>query len=399
MELSQRTSLLGTENAFVVLGEVEELVRRGKDVISFCIGQPDFVTPDHIREAAIKAIRDGKTGYTASAGIVELRSAVARQLGRERGIDVRPEDVVVAGGCKPFIAFTILSVTDAGAGHEVIYPNPGYPIYESQIAAMGAVPVPLHLRESRRFTFDPDDLARKITPKTRLLILNTPHNPTGALLTRSDLEAIADIVRPHEKIWIFTDEVYARLVYDGAFNSIASLPGMEARTIIADGASKTWAMTGWRIGYAVNRALAPHFTRWVTNFEGCAAHMSQYAALQALTGPQDDTERMKRSFHERRDLIVRLLNDVPGLSCLTPGGAFYVWPNATEACRMIGAEDSEVLRKRLLTEAGVAVLSDIHFGHRPPNEGQHIRLSYAASTEAIANGVARIADFVRANRR
>jgi aspartate/methionine/tyrosine aminotransferase len=398
-EISQRTAQLGTENAFVVLAEVEELVRRGRDVVSFCIGQPDFVSPANICEAGIRAVREGRTGYTGSAGIPELRAAVARVLGRDRGLDIRPEDVVVAAGCKPFIGYTILSVTDPGAGHEVIYPNPGYPIYESQIRALGAVPIPLYLREGRGFAFDPEDLARRITPRTRLVILNTPHNPTGGILARKDLETIAEILRPHDQVWIFADEVYARLVYDGAFASIASLPGMAERTILADGVSKTYAMTGWRIGYAVNRRLAPHFTRWVTNTEGCAAHPSQYAALEAISGPQDDAERMKKTFHERRDLIVKLLDELPGVTCLSPGGAFYVWPNVTEACRMVGAADSEVFRKRLLDEAGVAILSDIHFGPRVPDEGQHVRLSYAASADAIQKGIARIAEFIKKSRR
>ena len=398
-ELSKRVSTLGTENAFVVLGEVEELVRKGKDITSFCIGQPDFVTPDNIREAGIHAIREGKTGYTPSAGIAPLREAVARILGAEHGLDVAPTDVVVAPGNKAFIGYTVMSVTDYGQGDEVIFPNPGYPIYESMIVAHGAVPVPLHLLEGRNFAFDPNDLARKITPKTKLIILNTPQNPTGGILTRKDLEAIAEIIRPHEKIWIYSDEIYGRLVYDGKFESIAALPGMAPRTVIADGCSKTWAMTGWRIGYAINRTLAPHFTRWVTNFEACAPHMSQFAALEALTGPQDDANRMKKTFHERRDLIVKLLNEIPGFKCLLPGGAFYVWPNVTEACKMIGAEDSEVLRKRLLNDAGVAVLSDIHFGPRVPNEGQHIRFSYAASTDAIKKGLERISDYMRKNKR
>lgn len=397
--LSKRTSSLGTENAFVVLGEVEDLIRRGKDVISFCIGQPDFPTPDNIREAGIKAIQEGKTGYTPSAGIAPLREAVARILGKDHGIDVNPSDVVIAAGNKAFIGYTILSVTDYGAGDEVIFPNPGYPIYESQIRAHGAVPVPLHLKESRSYAFDPDDLARKITRKTKLLIINTPQNPTGGILTRKDLEAIAAVVRANDHVWVYSDEIYSRLVYDGEFQSIAGLPDMQARTIIADGCSKTWAMTGWRIGYAINRTLAPHYIRWVTNTEACAPHMAQYAAVEALAGSQEGADRMKKTFHERRDLIVKLLNEVPGFKCLTPGGAFYVWPNVTEACARIGAEDSEVFRKRLLQEAGVAVLSDIHFGPRVPNEGQHIRLSYAASTDAIRKGIERISDFVRKNTR
>ena len=398
-DISRRARELGTENAFVVLAEVNNLIRQGKDIVSFCIGQPDFHTPLNIQDAAVKAIRDGKHGYTASAGILELRQAVARNMSRMRGIDVQPDDVVVGAGAKPFIAYTILTVTDHGAGDEVIYPNPGFPIYESQIKAMGAVPVPIHLRESRAFNFDPQELADKITPRTKLLVLNSPHNPTGGIIPRKDMDAIAAILRKHEQVWVFADEIYGRLVYDGEFCSIASLPGMLERTIISDGASKTWAMTGWRLGFAANRKLAPYFTNWVTNTESCASQISQWAGVEALNGPQKDADRMRDIFHERRDLIVKLLNDVPGVTCLSPGGAFYVFPNVTEACRMIGAADSEAFRARLLNEAGVAVLADIHFGPRVPSEGQHIRFSYAASNEAIRNGVDRMREFIRKNTR
>lgn len=398
-KISRRAAQLGTENAFVVLAEVNELVRQGKNVVSFCIGQPDFETPVNIREAAIRAIREGRHGYTPSAGINELREAAARYMGSMRGVTIRPEDVVVGAGAKPFIAYTILSVTDHGAGDEVIYPNPGFPIYESQIIAAGAVPVPLHLNEARDFAFDPARLEEAITPRTKLLILNSPHNPTGGILAKKDLEAIGAILRRHPEIWVYADEIYSRLVYEGDFASIASLPGMIERTIISDGASKTWAMTGWRIGFAANPALAPQFTRWVTNTDSCASQISQWAALEAVTGPQDDAEKMRASFLERRDLIVRLLNEVPGVTCKTPGGAFYVWPNVTDACRMIGAADSEDFRKRLLNEAGIALLADIHFGARVPGEGQHVRFSYAASREAIRSGVARMADFIRNNQR
>jgi aspartate aminotransferase len=395
--LSRRGDSLGTENAFVVLAEVNALVRAGHDIVSFCIGQPDFPTPQHVQEAAIAAIKGGKHGYTPSAGIDELRAAAAQDMGSRRGLDIRPDDVVVGAGAKPFIAYTIASVTDYGAEDEVIYPVPGFPIYESQIIANGAVPVPVYLRESRGFAFDPAELAAKITPKTRLLILNTPQNPTGGILQASDLDTIAQVLADHPQVWIFADEIYSRLVYDGRFESLATRPGLLERTIISDGASKTWAMTGWRIGYVANRALAPVFTRWITNTESCASQISQWAAVAAITGPQDDADRMRQSFLERRDLIVRLLNEVPGVECATPGGAFYAWPNVTDACKMTGCADSETLRKRLLTEAGVAVLADIHFGRRVPGEGQHIRFSYAASKEAIESGVQRMSDFVRRN--
>ena len=398
-KISRRTAQLGTENACVVLAEVNELARSGKDIISFCIGQPDFATPVNVQEAGIRAIREGKHGYTPSAGIAELREAAARYMGSMRGLSIRPEEVVVGAGAKPFIAYTILSVTDHGAGDEVIYPNPGFPIYESQIIAAGAVPVPLPLKEARNFAFDPSDLEARITPRTKLLILNSPHNPTGGILGPRDLEDIAAILRRHPEVWIYADEIYSRLVYEGAFASIASLPGMYERTIISDGASKTWAMTGWRIGFASNPVLAPQFVRWVTNTDSCASQISQWATLEAIQGPQNDAEAMRCSFLERRDLIVGLLNQVPGVTCKTPGGAFYAWPNVTEACRMTGAADSEAFRKRLLNEAGVAVLADIHFGARVAGEGQHIRFSYAASRQAIEAGVARMADFIRANTR
>jgi aspartate aminotransferase len=399
-EISRRARSLGTENAFVVLAEVNELARQGKDIISFCIGQPDFPAPQNVQEAAIRAIREGRHGYTPSAGIDELREAAARYLSRMRGgLPVRPADVVVAAGAKPFIAYAILSVTDHGAGDEVIYPNPGFPIYESQILASGARPVPIHLREARGFSFDPNELERLITPRTKLLILNYPHNPTGGLLSRSELESIAVILKRHPQVWVYADEIYSRLVYGDEFFSIAQVPGMLERTIISDGASKTWAMTGWRIGFASNAVLAPMFTRWITNTESCASQISQWAAVEAINGPQEAAESMKQSFLARRDLIVRLLNEVPGVSCLVPGGAFYVWPNVTEACRMIGASDSEEFRKRLLNEAGVALLADIHFGTRVPGEGQHVRFSYAASKEAIEKGVERMAAFIRKNTR
>jgi aspartate/methionine/tyrosine aminotransferase len=395
--LSRRAESLGTENAFVVLAEVNALQREGRDIVSFCIGQPDFPTPRYVQEAAIVAIRSGKHGYTPSAGIDELRAAAAADLGARRGLDIRAEDVVVGAGAKPFIAYTIASVTDYGAGDEVIYPVPGFPIYESQIVANGAVPVPIYLREARGFAFDPAELESKITPQTRLLILNSPQNPTGGLLHAGDLDAIAEILHAHPHVWVFADEIYSRLVYDGHFESLASRSGLVERTVISDGASKTWAMTGWRIGYVANRTLAPVFTRWITNTESCASQISQWAAVAAITGPQDTANMMRERFLERRDLIVRLLNEVPGVECATPGGAFYAWPNVTEACKMTGASDSETFRKRLLHEAGVAVLADVHFGRRVPGEGQHIRFSYAASKEAIENGVTRMSDFIRRN--
>ncbi|MCW4020430.1 MAG: pyridoxal phosphate-dependent aminotransferase [Candidatus Bathyarchaeota archaeon] len=397
LDVSERTRELGTENAFVVLQEVSDLIGRGEDIISFCIGQPDFDTPENIKQAAIKAIKEGKTGYTPSPGIPQLREAVAKYLSKTRSLEVKPESVVVANGAKPFIAYTILSVTDCGKGHEVLYPNPGFPIYESQIRANGAVPVLLPLLESEGYAFDIEYLKSKVNKNTRLLILNSPQNPTGGVLNKQTLTAISDIVKQYDNLWVFSDEVYSRMVHDGEFASISSIPGMQERTIIVDGASKTYAMTGWRIGYASNEKLAPHMSQWITNTDSCPAHPNQYAALEALSGPQDESKKMMMIFKRRRDLIVDGLNAIPGTKCLKPGGAFYAWPNITEACKLVGAEDSEEFRKRLLYDAGAAVLSDIHFGHKNEGEGEHIRFSYATSEENIKEGLKRIKDYIEEN--
>jgi len=399
LEISERTRNLGTENAFVVLKEVNEIIREGHDIINFCIGQPDFDTPDYIKEAAIKAIKDGKTGYTESPGIPGLRKAVAEYLSGTRMITVRPESIVVANGAKPFIEYVILSVTDYGKGHEVLYPNPGFPIYESQIQAHGAVPVSLPLLEKKRYSFDLEYLKSKVNEKTRLLILNSPQNPTGGVLSRESLEAIADIVKEYNNLWVFSDEIYSQMVHDEEFVSIVSIPEMRERTIIVDGVSKTYAMTGWRIGFASNEKLSENLSKWVTNTDSCAGHPNQYAALAALTGPQDESKRMMQSFKRRRDLIVKGLNAIKGITCLKIGGAFYAWPNVTEACKLVGAKNSEDFRKRLLYKAGVAVLSDIHFGHRIPGEGEHIRFSYATSEENIKEGLRRIRDYIEENRK
>jgi aspartate/methionine/tyrosine aminotransferase len=397
LELSSRAQELGTENAFVVLGEVGKLQAEGKDIVSFCIGQPDFPTPAHVRLAGIRAITEGHTGYTPSPGIPALREAVASTFTKTRGVEVKPDDVVVGCGGKPFIGYAILSVTDPGAGHEVVYPNPGFPIYQSQVVACGAVPVPIDLREPRGFVFDLGELRKKVNKNTRLLILNSPQNPTGGILSRADLEEIAEIVAPYDDLWIYSDEVYSALVYDGEFQSIAAVPGMKERTIIVDSSSKTYAMTGWRIGYAANTALAPTFTRWVTNTDSCPPHPNQYAVLEALTASQHSSQIMRDTFLKRRDRIVAGLNEIPGINCLTPGGAFYVWPNVTDACKMVGAGDSDELRQRLLHEAGVAVLADVHFGTPVKADGEHLRFSYASSFEAIDEGLNRITDFMKRN--
>ncbi|MFA4983529.1 MAG: pyridoxal phosphate-dependent aminotransferase [Candidatus Micrarchaeia archaeon] len=389
MEVSKRTLQLGTETAFEVLAEVNKLAREGKNIVSFCIGQPDFDTPKHIKDAGIRAISEGKTNYTDSAGIMPARTAVAAYLSRTRKIEVKPEHVVIANGAKHFIAFAVACATDPGVGDEVIYPNPGYPIYESQIIANGAVPIPLPLTEKKKFSFEISELESRITKRTKLLILNTPHNPTGGILEEDDLAAIAALCKKHD-LWVYADEIYCQLSYDKEFRSIASIPGMYERTIISDGASKAYAMTGWRMGFAANPSLAPHMARWVTNTEACGNHMAQYALMAALEGPQDETARMVQSFRERRDLIVNLLNGIDGVRCHSPGGAFYVYPNVTKALSNLGLSESDDLRK-LLLENGVAVLADKHFGRR--NHGdpeQYIRLSYATSKENIIEGVSRM---------
>jgi len=309
MHVSSRTTSLGTENAFEVLAEVGKLTREGKKIISFCIGQPDFDTPNYIKQAAIRAIGEGKTNYTESAGVYSVRESVAKYLSRSRHIDVKPEHVVIANGAKSFIAYSVLCTTDYGAGDEVIYPNPGYPIYRSQITANGAVPVPLPLVEKKGFGFEIEELEKRITPKTRMLVINTPHNPTGGILEESDLQEVARLAKKHD-FWVYADEIYCQLAYDKEFMSIASLPGMYERTIISDGASKAYAMTGWRMGFIANPILAPHIARWITNIEACGNHISQYALKEALDGPQDDTHKMVASFRERRDMIVSLLNNI-----------------------------------------------------------------------------------------
>ncbi len=394
MYISNRTRNLGTEDSFSILKEVEDLRSRGKDILNFCIGQPDFDTPSHIKRKAVEAITEGRTGYTPSAGIQELRKAVSDYFSETRNIDVKPDSVVIANGSKPFIGYTILSVTDYGKGHEVLYPNPGYPIYESQTIAHGAVPVPIPLLEKNGYSIDTKYLENKINEKSRLLILNSPHNPTGATLEKEALEHIADIVKKHENLWVFSDEVYSRILYDRKFTSIASVQDMAERTIIVDAVSKTYAMTGWRIGFAANRKLSGHLSRWVNNTDSCAGHPNQYAALAALTGSQVETDEMVNNYRRRRRLMVEGLNAIDGVKCPMPYGAFYVWANVTEACRLVGAKDSEDFRQRLLSNAGVAVLSDIHFGQRNLGEGEHIRLSFAMSYENIEEGLRRIGTYV-----
>jgi len=396
-EISKRARLLGTENAFVVLAEVERLRAAGKDIISFCIGQPDFPTPAHICRAAVDAIGNGHTGYTPSAGIQPLRVAVADYISRTRGVSVAADAVVCGCGAKPFIGYSIQAVCDRDAGHEVIYPVPGFPIYESQILVHGAVAVPLSLRRNRDFHFDLDELASSINANTRLIIINSPQNPTGVVFSREYLEKLAEIIAPWEKLWVFSDEPYYAFVYDQEFVSIASVNNMLARTIMVDSVSKTYSMTGWRVGFAINQKLAPVFSNMVTNTDSCAPHPNQYAALCALSESQDSVALMRDAFKRRRDHIVDGLNAIAGIHCRSPEGAFYAWPDVSELCEKAGIRDSAELASRLLHEAGVAVLADAHFGTPMASEGQHLRFSYACSIDQIDAGLRRIRHYVESD--
>jgi len=399
MQISERAKDLGVENAFLVTREVAELRQKGRtDIIDFLLGQPDFDTPKNIKKAAIKAIKDGKTGYTPSSGILELRKAGTLFFYWQRGLAFKPEDIVVANGAKPFIGFTVYAVTD-NAQDEVIMPVPGYPIYYSQTIAQGAKPVLMPLRESDdfgKFVFDIDELKKKINKNTRLLILNFPQNPTGAMLTEEELREIAKVVVKYDNLWVLSDEVYSQMVHDSKFTSIAGFPGMRERTIIVDGVSKAFAMTGWRIGLAANKKLAPIFEKLVCNVTSCANHIAQYAAFEAIRGRQEESRKMMRTFAQRADLIYQLARDIPGFNCVKPQGAFYLWVNITKACELVGAKDSEEFRKTLLDEIDVAVLADKHFDPRPPSErqGEHIRFSYATSGNNIIEGFVRIKEFM-----
>ena len=389
MQIADRISRLGTENAFVVLAEVNKLIAQGKDIISFCIGEPDFDTPVNIKKAAIKAIEEGYTHYGPSAGLPLLRETVAKYISKTRNIKVLPEEVVITPGGKPIIFYTIHAIVNEG--DQVIYPNPGFPIYESIINFVGAEPVPIPLIENKGFSLDTNYLKKLITDKTKLIIINSPQNPTGGIISARDLEEIAKIAMEND-IWVLSDEIYSRIIYDGKFSSIASISGMRNRTIILDGFSKTYAMTGWRIGYGVmNASLASIIATLETNCESCTATFTQIAAVQAYCGPQEETEKMVSEFKDRRNLIVQGLNDIEGFKCGIPGGAFYVFPNVTEACRNLGLAGSKDLQEYLLYKAGVAVLPRTSFGIKNINEKQeYIRLSYATSKDNIKEGLGRI---------
>jgi len=384
IRLARRMSRLGTESAFEVLARAKALEATGRDIVHLEIGEPDFDTAPHIVEAACRALRSGATHYTPAPGIPELRAAIAETISATRGHSVDVDQVVVTPGAKPIMFFTILALAERGK--EVIYPNPGFPIYESMINFAGAKAVPIPLREEKGFRFDVNELVDLITDRTALIILNSPQNPTGGILTEDDLAVIARVCVERD-IMVLSDEVYEHLIYDGTFHSITRFPGMSTkeRTILLHGFSKTYAMTGWRIGYGVMpAALAEHVTRLVVNSASCTNAATQWAALEALRGPQDSVGAMVKAFAERRKVIVEGLNAIPGITCVNPGGAFYAFPNIT-GTGMSSREAEEFF----LNVAGVACLSGTSFG----KYGQgYLRLSYANSVEAIQKALARMAD-------
>ena len=396
LKFADRISRLGTENAFAVLAVVNKLKAEGRDIVSFSIGEPDFDTPSNIIECGKKALDTGFTHYAPSSGIMELREAVAAEVSKTRGIPVSADEVVITPGGKPIIFHTMLALIQPG--DEVIYPNPGFPIYESMINFVGGKAVPIALEEKNEFSFDVEKLRSLITRKTKLIIINSPQNPTGGVLSQKDLNAIAEMAIENN-IMVFSDEIYSRLVYDAPFASISSIPGMKERTIILDGFSKTYSMTGWRLGYGVMpKEMADIVSKLITNSDSCTATFTQMAGVEALTGPQDAANAMKEEFLARRNLIVDRLNKVPGFKCLVPKGAFYVYPNVTEACKMIGAKDAKEFQERVLFEAGVAILPSTSFGKRNEGETQeYVRFSYATSRENIMKGIDKIEDFMKKN--
>ncbi len=384
MKLAERMSRLGTETAFEVLVKARALEAKGRDIVHLEVGEPDFPTPQNIVEAGVRALKDGKTKYTASAGIPELREAIANHVSKTRGVSVTPEMVVVTPGAKPIMFFSILALVEPG--DEVLYPVPGFPIYESMINYCGGTPVPYILREENNFRFDPDEFRTKASNKTKLIILNSPHNPTGGVLEESDLKVVADIAQKFG-ITVFTDEIYGKVLYDGTFSSILSIPGMVERAILLDGFSKTYSMTGWRLGWGVMPPdLAVHVARLQTNSTSCVAGFVQYAGIEALTGPQDSVGKMVQAFQERRDTIVDGLNAIPGFKALKPRGAFYAFPNIKGT-----GWGSRKMADYLLNKAGVACLSGTSFGRE--GEG-YLRFSYANSLENINKALVRIREAV-----
>ncbi|MEK7214066.1 MAG: pyridoxal phosphate-dependent aminotransferase [Chloroflexota bacterium] len=369
MDFAQRMDRLGTESAFEVLARAKALERQGRSIVHLEIGEPDFDTPTHIKDAAKAALDGGATHYGPSAGLPEVREAIAAHIAGTRNIAVAPEQVVVTPGAKPIMFFTILALV--GRGDEVIYPNPGFPIYESVINFAGGVPVPIPLREDTGFQFDLDLFEQRVSSKTKLIILNSPQNPTGGVLDRSQIERIAAIAA-ERRIPVLTDEIYRDFLYEGDFVSITAFPGMSDLTILLDGFSKSYAMTGWRLGYGVMPVpLAEHMTKLMVNSNSCTASFVQLAGIAALQGDHAPVHQMVAEFRRRRDIIVEGINRLPGVSCALPRGAFYVFPNITQTGRTAGE-----IAGRLLNEAGVAVLSGSAFGEY--GEG-YLRLSYANS--------------------
>ncbi|MGQ9725534.1 MAG: pyridoxal phosphate-dependent aminotransferase [Candidatus Bathycorpusculaceae bacterium] len=378
---AKRMETLGTETAFEVLAKAKALEKQGKEIVHLEIGEPDFDTPKNIKEAAVKALYAGYTHYVPSAGIPELREAIAEYISKTRKIKVEPEEVVVTPGAKPIMFFAILACVNPG--EEVLYPNPGFPIYESVINFVGAKPVPLPLLEENDFRMDQEYVKKKITKKTKMIILNSPENPTGGVLTKDDLKVIADCISNRDDVIVLSDEIYSRIIYEGEHESIASLPEMKEKTIILDGFSKTYAMTGWRLGYGVMRKdLAQKIAQLMTNSNSCTCTFIQMAGIEALKGPQNEVEKMVVEFRKRREIIVSGLNKIKGIKCKKPHGAFYVFPNIKGTgmnCQKLG--------DYLLNEAGVAVLPGTSFGKY--GEG-YLRLSFANSVENIQKALDRI---------
>ena len=387
MKFAKRMDVLGTETAFEVLSRARALEAQGKKIIHLEIGEPDFDTPWFIREAARAALAHGRTHYTPAAGIPELRQAICDDVQRRRGVTVRLENVVVTPGAKPIIYFPITALIEAG--DEVIYPNPGFPIYESVIDFVGGKAVPLHLKEEKEFRFDLNELEALITPATRLLIINSPQNPTGGILTRDDVRAIAKIVRAHKNLLVLADEVYKNIIYEHEHASLLSEPDMLDRTILLDGFSKTYAMTGWRLGFGVMPVeLAQKVEKLMINSNSCTATFVQDAGIAALRGPHEEVDGFVREFRKRRDFMVEGLNQIKGVRCLKPGGAFYCFPNISKV-----PMSSKQLADRLLNEAGVAVLSGTAFGKF--GEG-YLRLSYANSIENIQAALQKMKQVIEA---
>jgi len=387
LRLAKRMARLGTETAFEVLVKAKALEAQGRAIIHLEIGEPDFDTPGNIIEAGCDALRKGFTHYGPSAGMMELREVIAQHVSDARRVNVTPDEVVVVPGGKPIIFFSILALAEDG--DEIIYPNPGFPIYESMINYVGAKAVPIRLREELEFRLDVDELASLINDRTKLVILNSPQNPTGGVLTKDDIDAIARAIGDRN-IMVLSDEIYSQLVFEGQEHSIMSIDGMKERTILLDGFSKTYAMTGWRMGYGVMRPdLASHISRLMTNSNSCTASFTQVAGIEALRGPQKTVDAMRAEFKKRRDVMVAGLNKIKGFSCRVPHGAFYVFPNVTKT-----GLPSKRLADALLDDAGVAALSGTAFGKF--GEG-YLRFSVANSIENIEKALDHIDAWTKKN--